>query len=525
MSSVFVKVVQMVAPRDTLRGRLARQAAAGIGVLRDAAAIAHVKYVREVEPGLFVSPCAWTPRPGRPLVSVVVPCFNTPDRYLLSMVDSVVNQTFGDWQLLLLDASDDPARSDAVARCAQADPRIEYVRLEANGGISANTNAAVPRATGDYVAFLDHDDSLCPHALNEVAARLIADPTLDVLYSDEDVLTDDGRTRKAPFFKPAWSPHMFYEVNYTNHLSVIRRSLLDEAGWLRPSADGAQDYDLLLRLQSRATPARVGHIPKFLYHWREAVTSTARSMSTKSYALDAGRTALTDHLARLGVECAGVDDLPDRPGWYRVRPRWRTAVAVLVAVSDDEAINQTFAERLRERTDCAGLSPVFVACRPDAVAAAVDASAAGAVAVIRQPFLPDDPTWLDDLVGVLALPDTTVVAPLLTARGRVVSAGIVGASAGAASSLYAGVRAHLGGLAGPADFVRDVDALDAAVVVARPDGVDWRQDHVVVPAQGYAVVWGHQAFRYAGARPGDGFVNANLEVVGRPRLSARGVRR
>jgi glycosyltransferase involved in cell wall biosynthesis len=479
-----------------------------IGAYRD--------FQRQVEPGL------WLPRlqAATPtLFSIVVPFFNTPDRYLQPLLDSITNQSYPGWELIAADASSDDQTARRIRDQATRDPRVVYHRLPANLGIAGNTNAALALATGQYVVFVDHDDVLSPHALNEMAALIDADPGIDLAYSDEDVLSEDGLTRQGPFFKPAWSPHLFYQMNYTNHLSVVRRDLVAQAGGLRPQRDGAQDYDLLLRLHARHPALRVGHVPKVLYHWRQAEHSTARDITTKSYAVDAGRAALVDHLGALGVDQAGVTDVPGRPGWYRLHPRWRCRALVVVALGDDRRVSWHFARRLARATTADWVVPTWLATTPGAdLAALAQRHRAEVVVLVRGAYLPQQASWLDDLAGVLALPHTGAVAPLLVSRaGTLVDAGLV-RQAGQLVGLYAGCQPNYVGLAGPGDLVRDCDGLNSAVVAFPVSAAqrDW-WSQAQLDARGWAgrlVLWGHTRCQAISAGPVSEVLNPALVLAG-----------
>ena len=267
----------------------------------------------------------------RPKISVVVPVFAPPLVYLDALVKSVVNQTYPEWELCCADASPTPESFERLSTWANSDARVKVVRLAGNLGIAGNTNAAAELATGDFVAFADHDDTLAEFALYEVAQAIRANPSADFLYSDEDKL-DRGGARVEPNFKPDWSPDTLRSRNYVCHLTVLSRKLFADLGGVRPGFDGAQDHDLVLRAGERA--ARVVHIPAVLYHWRMHAQSTASDKSSKLYAFDAGKRAVAEHLARTGVDAA-IDDGPTL-GTYVVRPRLRTQplVSVIIASRD-----------------------------------------------------------------------------------------------------------------------------------------------------------------------------------------------
>jgi GT2 family glycosyltransferase len=265
--------------------------------------------------------------PRSPKVSVVVPVYNPPASFLEAMLRSVLDQTYPHWELCLADASTAPHVRPVLEKSAAADPRVRVRFLETNGGIVGNSNAALADATGDYVALLDHDDTLAPFALYEIVAAVNATPDVDVLYSDEDKLDRDGR-RVEPNFKPDWSPETLRSRNYVCHLTVLKRTLVEGIGGFRPGFDGSQDYDLVLRASERAK--RIVHVPHVLYHWRMHEQSTAANKGSKTYAYEAGRRAVQEHLDRLGV-AAAVHDGPVL-GTYQVVYHLRTQPLVSVVV-------------------------------------------------------------------------------------------------------------------------------------------------------------------------------------------------
>jgi GT2 family glycosyltransferase len=249
-----------------------------------------------------------------PKISVVMPVYNTDPHFLTAAIDSVRAQNYAHWELCLGNDGSDRAETVAVLDSLREDPRITIVDLPHRGGIAAATNAALSAAGGDFAAFMDHDDELKPHALAQVARWLAADPGLDIVYTDEDKIGPDGQLRDA-HLKPDWSPDLLLAQNYISHLTVARLSLVEEIGGLRPDFDGSQDYDLLLRLTERTD--RIGHIPEPLYSWRAAPGSFAADTGSKPYAIAAARSALSEALARRGVE--PVVQVLSEAGRYRVR--------------------------------------------------------------------------------------------------------------------------------------------------------------------------------------------------------------
>ncbi|MBQ7858953.1 MAG: glycosyltransferase family 2 protein [Faecalibacterium sp.] len=257
-----------------------------------------------------------------PLISIVVPLYNTPAEYLAQLLDSVRQQTYHNWQLCLVDASTE-GHEDVRRTCEAAsdqEPRILYQKLKTNEGIAGNTNRGFALATGEYLTLLDHDDLLYPNALYEMA-QAIGQTGAQLLYSDEIVLSADLKELGGYHFKPDFAPDYLNGCNYITHLCVFSRALFEKAGGRENSEyDGAQDYDLILRLtEALDSPAQVHHIPKVLYVWRAAAGSTAENLvEAKPYAIAAGARAITDHLARIGCT-ALVTPVEGGPGAYEVR--------------------------------------------------------------------------------------------------------------------------------------------------------------------------------------------------------------
>lgn len=225
--------------------------------------------------------------PYKPLISVVVPVYNVSTKMLKECIMSVVNQTYNNWELCL---ADDASTMPEVRRCLKSfenNPKIKIKYRDKNGHISRSTNSAIEMATGEYVAFMDCDDVLAVNALYEVVKLLNKDKNLDFIYSDEDKLSEDGKHRHQPHFKPDWSPDTMMSLMYTCHLGVYRKKIGDEIGWLRTGFEGAQDYDFTLRFTEKTKS--IGHIPKILYHWRERKESTAINPEAKGYIVEAAK--------------------------------------------------------------------------------------------------------------------------------------------------------------------------------------------------------------------------------------------
>ena len=235
-------------------------------------------------------------------ISILVPLYNTPEKFLREMIQSVLDQTYANWELCLADGSD--AEHPDVERIsmeyAKKDTRICYKKLEKNMGISGNTNACIDMATGEYIALFDHDDLLHPAALHDVMKE-ICEKNADFIYTDENTFRNTPKDAYCPHYKPDFAPDTLRSYNYICHLSVFSRILLEKAGGgFRSEFDGSQDYDMVLRLTEQAEC--IVHIPKILYYWRSHANSVASDISAKPYTLVAAKKALAQHLERIGLK-------------------------------------------------------------------------------------------------------------------------------------------------------------------------------------------------------------------------------
>jgi GT2 family glycosyltransferase len=329
-------------------------------------------------------------------ISIVMPVHDPEPAWLQAVIDSVRAQLYDKWELLI---TDDASRSPAIASIlahAAADHRIDIVRLPRSVGISAATNAALARAGGDYVTFLDHDDELAPHALAAVACEIAANPSLDLVFSDEDQIV--GRRRAAPYFKPGWNPDLLLAQNMVGHLAVYRRALVATVGMLRAAYDGSQDHDFALRAVADIDDRRVRHIPQILYHWRQSPGSVSAAAAEKCR--DAAMRAVEDHLGRRATVTADAV----LPQWPRVRftlPNPPPTVSIIGAAprsSYDKTLIETVAEAAWASSDVL----VFVATN-------------------LRPLQPD---WLAELVAHACRPEIGVAGARLTAPdGTLIHAG------------------------------------------------------------------------------------------------------
>jgi glycosyltransferase involved in cell wall biosynthesis len=252
----------------------------------------------------------------KPLISVIMPVYNTPEQFLREAIESVINQVYPDWELCIADDASTSSDIKPLLQEYQAkDHRIKVNFRTENGHISANSNSALELATGEYIALLDHDDILTPDALYEVVSLLNKHPEADMIYSDEDKL-DENNQLTSPFFKPDWCPDSFLSRMYTCHFGVYRRELINQISGFRVGYEGSQDYDLVLRFTEKTD--KIFHIPKILYHWRVHSNSAASGTTAKPYAYQASLKALQDAIDRRG-EPGTVEAVEGYLGHYLVR--------------------------------------------------------------------------------------------------------------------------------------------------------------------------------------------------------------
>ena len=271
--------------------------------------------------------------PYMPRISIVVPLYMTDPFFLNALVDSIRAQTYSNWELCLSDGSgEDSPLSELLTELENSDSRIRVIRHTEKLRIAQNTNAAIEAATGDFIGFADHDDTLTPDALFEVAKVLNKYPGTEMIYSDEDKMSGKGTQFFEPHFKPDFNPDLLYTVNYICHFLVISRELLIRVGQLRPEFDGAQDYDFVLRCTENTDKIR--HIPRILYHWRAYDQSTSGNPESKGYAFSAGQRALQEHFDRCGIPASVA--LGQYPGLYRTRYMWpeQPLVSILIPNKD-----------------------------------------------------------------------------------------------------------------------------------------------------------------------------------------------
>ncbi len=382
----------------------------------------------------------------RPLISILTPTFNPNDEFLMAAVESVIAQAYENWELILVDDGSSDSRARALLKnLGQRDARIQIGGQE-HGGISSALNTGLARARGDWIALLDHDDLLEPDALFRAIELLQNDREADVIYSDEDKIVD-GKLA-APLLKPDWSPEFFRTHDYLGHFVVMRRDLARAE--FRSEFDGAQDYDLLLRISEKTD--RIRHIPRVLYHWRRTAESTAHNIRRKPGALEAGRRAIEQHLVRRQENARVTIDWETH--LYRVRREIRSekiSIIIKGAAARD-------AERIRAKTNF-----------PNFEIVAKLKEATGEYVLFLDPDLePLDENWLSAMGEQLSNPRIGAVgARIVSSDDAIESAGLILSPNGSVGSAFAGYPRNFRGANRQLQAVRNYSAVSASCLLTR----------------------------------------------------------
>ena len=427
---------------------------------------------------------------SQPLISILTPVFDTPVPWLREAVDSVLTQVYEDWELLLID--DGSTATDllgALPGVAARDRRIRLVRLKSHQGISAALNKGLDLANGEWVTFLDHDDVLEPDALFQNVRLLQENPGLDLIYSDEDKLTDQGFD--SPILKPDWSPDFFLSCNYLCHMIFLRRDLVREIGGFQLQFDGSQDYDLLLRVSERTN--RIHHIPRVLYHWRRSENSSASDVRQKPGQLEASWRAIEGHLKRRGEQAHVAVDWRTHAFYVRRELREAKKISVIIPSFRGPESLERCGESVVSRTSYPNYELVIAKMgERDKIAKAatdfsqrilyfadaVNDSAAKnyAVAHTDSPwllFLDDNietigPDWLTIMAEHVQRPETGAVGPrLINPGGTIEHAGLVLGVNGIAQSAFRGFPADHPGVNRQLQMTRNYSAVSGACLLMR----------------------------------------------------------
>lgn len=287
-----------------------------------------------------------------PLFSIVIPTYNTEEKYLRACIDSILTQSFSNFELCIADdcSSDENVRN-ILSEYESIDNRVKVVYRQENGHISKASNSAIDITSGRYIVLVDHDDMLGDHALYYCAQAVSENPDVKILYSDEDKIDENG-VRSNPHFKSDWNPDLLYSQNYVSHLGVYDAQLVKSIGGFRVGVEGSQDYDLLLRCLPHVNDNQIAHIPQVLYHWRAIAGSTAADAGEKTYTTDAGIKALQDYFDINGIKGTTVT-MGKVPNTYKVDwpiPNPAPKVSMLIPTRDGKDITEQAVRSILEKT-------------------------------------------------------------------------------------------------------------------------------------------------------------------------------
>ena len=302
---------------------------------------------------LYTEPLSYNP-----FFSVVVPVYNVADNMLRECIDSIKSQTYKNFEIVLVDDASTMESVRKVLSEYENEDNITVIYRKENGHISRATNDGINASKGEFIALCDCDDLYAPNALYEMAKKLNENKDYDFIYSDEDKISEDGKVRRDPFFKPDWSPETFMSYMYTCHLSVYRKSLLEKLGGLRVGFEGSQDYDLVLRVME--VTGNIGHVPKILYHWRMRKESTANALTAKPYVMEATKKAKLEALERRGL----VGELKYLPevGQFRVtyKPQGNPKVSIVILSKDNYDVLKMCITSLFDKTEYKNFEVIVV---------------------------------------------------------------------------------------------------------------------------------------------------------------------
>jgi GT2 family glycosyltransferase len=433
-----------------------------------------------------------------PLISVLLPVYNSNLKWLRRAILSVQNQLYPRWELCIVDdASTDRKIWPFLQKCGRQDPRIKLMRRTENGHISAASNDALRLATGDFVALLDHDDELAPMALYFVAQALNENRDLQLLYSDEDKLEEHNR-RSEPYFKSDWNPELFLAQNFVSHLSVYRTDLIHRIGGFRIGFEGSQDYDLALRCIEQIRPEEIEHLPWVLYHWRAGDQSTASNPTAKPYAQEAARRAVQEHLKRTGIAGTVV---PSHGVYLQTKyaiPNERPMVSIIIPTRDQASALKKCVDSIFEKTDYPAYELIvldneshdsealeFLAelTKRDGVRVeriddafnysrlnnhGVELARGSFVALLNNDVEVLDADWLTEMVSRAMQPKVAMVgARLWYPNGTIQHGGVILGAGGIAGHAHIGLRRGEPGYFARAHLAQDVSAVTTACALLK----------------------------------------------------------
>lgn len=433
-----------------------------------------------------------------PKISIIVPAYKTPEAFLRQMMDSLLAQTYANWELCIANASPEDASMEYVLKeYAKKDSRILWKKLEENKGIAENTNEAFAMATGAFMGLLDHDDLLAPNALYEVAKALETEPDIDVLYTDEDkVRGDEVLEHFQPHLKPDFNIDLLRSNNYICHFFVVRKSLLEKTGGFRREYDGAQDYDFIFRCTQAA--GKIHHIPEILYHWRTHQSSTADNPESKLYAFEAGKRAIEENLRQNGLigEVSHTKDY----GFYRVKytVQGEPLVSIIIPNKDAKEDLEKCIQSILEKSSYTNYEILIVennSTGEEIFSYYKELSENSRIRLLRWKrefnysainnygakkakgdyllFLNNDtevisPDWIEEMLGFCQRPDTGIVgARLYFGNNTVQHAGTVIGIGGIAGHMFTDMPRERSGYMHKAAIIQDLSAVTAACMMVK----------------------------------------------------------
>ncbi len=437
-----------------------------------------------------------------PLISVAVPVYQTPEKFLREMLDSLRAQTYGNWELCIANGSpDDKSVTSVLERYSKKDSRIRFLNMDHNQGIAGNTNGALSMARGEFVGLLDHDDLLAPNALYEIVSALEKEPQADAVYTDEDKVSADQKEHFQPHLKPDFNLDLLRSNNYICHFFLVRRSVLEKTGGFLPEYEGAQDYDFIFRCVENSR--KVVHVPEILYHWRTHRDSTADNPASKMYAFEAGKRAIEAHLKRTGTP-GTVMHTPDL-GFYRVKypVQGEPLVSIVILNREEKDTLKACLDSILEKTtyknyeiliveNNSSSEEIFRYYRQISTNPRIrlfrwkkefNFSAINNFAVRHARgeyvlFLNNDVTvisgdWMEEMLGVCQRPDVGAVGvKLLYPDNTIQHAGCVVGMGGVAGHLFTDMSAERTGYLHKASLLQDMSAVTAACMMIKKSVFD-----------------------------------------------------
>ena len=435
----------------------------------------------------------------RPLISIAVPAYQTPVEFLKQMIESLISQTYPEWELCIANASPDNEEMQRVlADYSAKDSRVRFCNLKENLGIAENTNRAFSMAKGEFMGLLDHDDLLAPNALYEIVQALQDHPQADALYTDEDKVTTELDEHFQPHLKPDFNLDLLRSNNYICHFFVVRRSIVEKAGGFRKEFDGAQDYDFIFRCTENAR--EVLHVTEILYHWRTHKASTADNPASKMYAFEAGKRAIEANLER--TETKGVVSHTQDLGFYRVKypVQGKPLVSVIIPNKDEKETLQTCMEMLNSNTSYQNFEIIIIennSTTDEIFRYYKELSKDPRIHLLRWGkefnysainnfgvahakgeyllFLNNDiksinPDWMEELLGVCQRPEVGGVgAKLIYPDNTIQHAGCVVGMGGIAGHMFVDMPADRTGYLHKASLLQDMSAVTAACLMMKKE--------------------------------------------------------